>query len=258
MAITAVHYFLIRSMFENGLLPQGGAILEIGEANLYGDVAAETLAEDIRKYVADPVRRDKLLARHAELAASPQAWTRFDQAKLFYEVFFAPAQVQAIDFHGSPLAQKLDLNHPVKLDRKFDVSINHGTAEHVFDVAQVFRTMHDYTVPGGTMIHGSPFTGWIEHGFYTFQPTLFVDLAQFNQYQIRGIFVMDIAGRTVTPLNRREDVYQNARAGKIPRNSNLFVVLRKGMVDRPFQFPIQGYYRGVLPPAGVEAWLGMR
>jgi hypothetical protein len=108
------------------------------------------------------------------------------------------------------------------------------------------------------MIHGAPFTGWIEHGFYTFQPTLFVDLAEFNQYQIRGMFIMDIAGRAVTPLNRREDVYQNAKAGKIPQNSNLFVALRKGMVERPFQFPIQGYYRGVLPPEGVEAWQGLR
>jgi hypothetical protein len=33
MAISATHYFLIRSMFEHGLLRPGGALLEIGEAN---------------------------------------------------------------------------------------------------------------------------------------------------------------------------------------------------------------------------------
>jgi hypothetical protein len=259
MAITAVYYNLVRGLFEQGLLPQRGAILEIGEANMYGDVTIQNVDDDICKYVADPARRDQLLGRSAALASNRQnEWVLFDQAKLFYEVFFAPAQVQAIDFNGSPIAQKLDLNHPVKLDRKFDVTFNHGTAEHVFNIAQVFRTIHEYTLSGGLMIHEGPFTGWIEHGFYNLQPTLFFDLADVNHYELVAMYVEDSTARTAQPISGRSDVYDYARADKLPANSQLFVALRKALVDRPFEIPIQGYYRGILPPAGREAWMELR
>lgn len=259
MAITAVHYCLVRDLFEKGMLPQKGALLEIGEANMYGDVHSQVMGDDIRKYVTDPERRDRLLARLAELDANAQQkYILFEKAKLFYEIYYAPCEVQSIDFTGSPLAQKLDLNGPLKLSRKFELVINHGTAEHIFNIAQVFRTMHEYTAAGGTMIHEGPFTGWIEHGFYSLQPTLFFDLADFNQYEIRGMYVQDFTAQTALPLKDRMDVYDFAKAGKLPVNSQLFVVLRKSLLDRPFQIPIQGYYRHVLPESGMAAWLELR
>lgn len=259
MAISAVHYWLIRELFEKGMLPQKGALLEIGEANMYGDVPSQVFSDDIRKHVADPERRDGLLRRLAQLDENPQRkWDLFDRAKLFYEIFFAPTEVQAVDFTGSPIAQKLDLNGPIKLNRKFEVTINHGTAEHVFNIAQVFRTIHEYTVASGTMIHEAPFSGWIEHGFYNLQPTLFFDLAEFNQYEIRAMCIQDLPARTALPLKSRQDVIDLAKAGKIPGNSLLFVAFRKSRFDRPFQFPIQGYYRDVLPQSGAEAWKKLR
>ena len=258
MAISAVHYWLIRDLFEKGLLPQKGAILEIGEANMYGDVHSQIISDDIKKHVTDPERRDRLLRRLAELDESKDNFVLFEKAKLFYDIYYSPTEVQAVDFTGSPLAQKLDLNGPIKLNRKFDVAINHGTAEHVFNIGQVFRTMHDYTVAGGLMIHEGPFTGWIEHGFYNLQPTLFFDLADFNQYEIRGMVIEDFPTRTVLPLTSREDVYEFANARKIAENTSLFVVFRKSLFDRPFQVPVQGYYRGVLPQSGIKAWKDLR
>jgi hypothetical protein len=257
MAITAVHYFLVRDLFEKGLLPQHGALLEIGEANVYSDVAP-AIADDIRRYVTDPARRDRMLERHAELLKTPHRQILFDFAKLFYEMFFSPAEIQAVDFGGTAIARKLDLNEPIQLDRKFDVSINHGTAEHIFNIAQVFRTMHEYTVAGGLMIHEDPFTGWIDHGFFNLQPTLFLDLAEFNQYDIQAMYIEDFNARSVIPITSRQDVYDLARDGKIAANTSLFVAYRKSLYDRPFQIPVQGYYRGALPKTGAEAWMSLR
>ncbi len=108
------------------------------------------------------------------------------------------------------------------------------------------------------MIHEAPFSGWIEHGFYNLQPTLFFDLAEFNQYEIRAMCIQDLPARTALPLKNRQDVIDLAKAGKIPDNSLLFVAFRKSRLDRPFQFPIQGYYRDVLPQSGAEAWKKLR
>jgi hypothetical protein len=258
MAISATHHFIVRDLFEHGLLPKNGALLEIGEANWYGDLDALTLAEDIRKYVNDPVRRDALVKRLSSIVETRGKSARFDVAKIFYEIFFAPSELQAVDFEGTEIAQRLDLNHPIQLNRRFDVVINHGTAEHVFNIGQVFRTVHDHTLPGGLMIHESPFTGWIDHGFYSLHPTLFYDLADFNQYLVYGMFVQDLTAQSILQIRTREHVHELGKAKQLPENSMMLTVLKKSAADHPFQIPIQGYYRKALSESGMEAWRELR
>ncbi|MGD9722054.1 MAG: hypothetical protein AB7O59_09920 [Pirellulales bacterium] len=237
MAISAVQYAIVREMFRQGWLAQGGAILEIGEANWYGDADPHDLVAEIEQHVAEP-RRAALTARlHAAFALDPRV-TNFEVAKVFYEMFFAPTEMQAIDWNGSPQAHRLDLNDHLQLARRFDVVINHGTAEHIFNIAQVFRTMHEHTVPGGMMIHESPFTGWIDHGFYTLHPRLFFDLAEANGYRLRSMFVEDFAGRQAYPLASRESIAEMRLSRQLPENALLFVVFQKDS-DAPFQVPRQ-------------------
>ncbi|HTM54669.1 MAG TPA: hypothetical protein VL175_11605 [Pirellulales bacterium] len=257
MAISATHYHLIRDLFEHGLLPRGQALLEIGEANSY-DIDPATLTEDINRFVGDAATRAWLVSRLQAVAAGQGEFDKFEIAKIFYEVFFAPSERQAIDFEGTPSAHRLDLNEPVSLERRFGIVINHGTAEHVFNIAQVFRTMHEYTLPGGMMIHESPFTGWIEHGFYNLQPTLFYDLAHFNEYLVLGMFVQDLTNRTILQIRERDEIYEYIKARQFPENSMLFTVLVKSPHERPFQIPIQGYYRQSLSPIGMDAWQNLR
>ena len=244
MAISAAHYCVIRELFLAGSLPQGGALLEIGEANWYGDSDPQDLADEIQKYVTDPARRNLLLQRLADVLEKSDTWAKFDVVKICYEMFFAPSDVQAIDFHGSPIAQHQDLNLPVTLNRRFNVVINHGTAEHIFNVAQVFRTVHERTLPGGVMIHEGPFIGWIDHGFYTFHPTLFFDLAEANGYEITGMFVEEIGSVKVMQFGPRETVQLYVESQALPENAMLLVALTKGQDDRPFQVPRQHGYRG--------------
>lgn len=258
MAISTTHYYLVRSLFERGLLPRNGALLEIGEANWYGDIEPMALVDDINRYVTDPARREAIIQRLTQVAAGNDITRLFDIVKVFYDIYFAPTEHQAIDFNGTAIAKRLDLNVPVVLDRRFDAVINHGTAEHIFNIAQVFRTIHDYTVPGGIMIHESPFTGWIDHGFYTLQPTLFFDVAAANQYVILGIFITNINDRSVVQLPDREKLYELVKAKQIPDNTMLFTVFGKGGEDRPFQIPVQGYYSKALSESGMAAWRELR
>lgn len=230
MAISGTHYRLLASIKDK--LPSGGTLLEIGEANWYGDVAPDFPC-------TNPGRLH-------------------DVAKDFYAHLFAPSRIVSIDANGTPAALRQDLNASLDLAGElFDISINHGTAEHVFNIAQVFRSMHVHTAKGGLMIHESPFTGWIDHGFYCLQPTLFYDLAAANAYEVVKISIEHIEGGTIIELEDRDHVARLAAAGKLPNNSMLFVVYRK-LFDSPFKIPMQGYYARSLSESGMKAWGTMR
>lgn len=220
MAITATHCELLRSL----PIKCGSSLLEIGEANWYGDIDPESVG----------------LTRQENL---------FDIAKEFYHQWFAPERLVAVDINGSRSALRNDLNQPFDLGDRFDVVINHGTAEHVFNIAQVFQTMHDHCEVNGWMIHDAPFLGWIDHGFYCLQPTLFYDVALANCYEISLMAIHELKSKAILRLESRDHV---ARI-ELPMNSMLFVAFRK-RVQQPFVIPIQGYYSQTLSPAGNHAW----
>ncbi len=223
LAITSTHYDLFRRL----PLPRGGTLLEIGEANWYGDIDPAKIGEDYPEAV-DAVAQ----------AVASRNW--FNVAKAMYRAVFDPSENDAIDFNGSPTAVRHDLNQPLVDDKlwppQYGVIINHGTAEHIFNIAQVFRTMHDACAVGGLMVHDAPFRGWLDHGFYCLQPTLFFDLAAANNYELVTIAAHDFRSGQVIRIEGREI------GGYIfPDECHLFVCFRK-LFEQPFKIPMQGYY----------------
>ncbi len=229
MAISAPHHQLLSHL--KPLLPQGGSLLEIGEANWYGDVDPASVG---------------LVAKECQ----------FEIVKDFYQQLFAPARIVSVDMDG-PAAWKCDLNQPLPPLGLFDVIINHGTAEHIFNIAQVFRSIHDACKVGGLMVHESPFTGWLDHGFYCLQPTLFYDVAAANGYEVVSVDIEHIESRQTIPVWSREKMTELMISGAVPDNAMLFVVLRKKAAGQ-FRIPMQGYYAQSLSAAGKEAWEVLR
>ena len=84
MAISVPHYLVIRDLYRYGMLPQGGALLEIGEANWYGDIKPLSMIDDITRFVTDPVRRDALIARLRKIVETQPETYRFDVVKVYY------------------------------------------------------------------------------------------------------------------------------------------------------------------------------
>lgn len=135
-----------------------------------------------------------------------------------------------IDMDGKFGALKLDLNVATvndvhwEMDQviSFDIVTNHGTTEHVFNQANVFKLIHDMTKLGGLMIHAvpSPFFGK-PHGFYFYDETIFNDLAHANHYEIHQMY------RASSPAEPHELI---------------MVAMEKRYKDN-FKMPIQGLYR---------------
>lgn len=125
-----------------------------------------------------------------------------------------------------------DLNYvvdPLRLLGEFDLVTDFGTGEHIFDQAQVWRTLHDLTKPGGVIVFDRPAQGYQKHGFYLTTDSLFRDLAAANDYAILWL------ARTTTP---RGELIRGAfrrttehRSFRIPQQGRYHAQLRLGDAD---------------------------
>jgi len=88
------------------------------------------------------------------------------------------------DFEGCDLA--FDLNQagvPEEYRNYFDVIIDGGTIEHVFHLPNSLANIFEFLKIGGRVIHFSPSSNHVDHGFYMFSPTLFWDYYLANQFE---------------------------------------------------------------------------
>lgn len=258
MAITSVDYSILRRLHGMGAIPPRASVLELGEAEWYGDVALPVLSESIDDLVEDEGERERLHQRMADVVAANSPTRAWDLAKIFYAALFRFSRLVAIDFHGSEAALKIDLNYPVELNERFDVVLNGGTAEHIFDVCQFFRTVHEITRAGGLMIHHAPFQGWLEHGFYNFNTGLFWDLAAANGYTVLVFAYAEFNPPRIVELSKREDIISMEVKKKLGRNSILYVVFHKGSEETAFRIPRQAVYADSLSDYMVTAWHTLR
>jgi hypothetical protein len=258
MAITVIDYLVFRKLRESGLVPPNPDVLELGEANWYGDLPAQTLSEAIDDFVEDGESREKLHQCMVDTLCGDSPYKKWDLAKLFYKVFLNYSRIKAVDFNGTPDAAKLDLNHPVALETQFDVLINGGTAEHVFNVFQFFKTSHDVTRPGGLMLHTMPFCGWLEHGFYNFNPTFYWDLALANQYTVLMLAYAEVTPPKLVQLTGRKQIIEMARSGALGKDAGLYAVFKKAGSESEFRVPTQGVYAGILTDEMMAAWQALR
>ena len=191
MALSQPDVTMWTDLAERQLIPPSPRVLEIGQANWYGDIPPPPGCES-----DDP----------------------YEVARKWYRQVLDYSSIVAIDW-GAPDAIVLDLNEPALVGIEcFEIVINTGTTEHIFDQRTVFESIHDACTVGGLMVHAVPSQGWPNHGLYNYQPCFFEDLARANEYE--KLYVQY--------WWQRDDML-------------LYVVLRKTR-HAPFRVPIQGRY----------------
>ena len=134
---------------------------------------------------------------------------------------------------------------------KYGLTTNHGTSEHILDQRNTFKAIHDFTAPGGLMLHALPFTVHLEHGFFNYQPNLFDALARYNSYQTLGTRVgPDWSLSSLVPWEPRLLEFLTLNA----KTTHLLVVLQRKLHDTQFCIPIQGVYEPMLPESARERY----
>jgi len=104
------------------------------------------------------------------------------------EVFFRMLGIddqQSLDTSnrdGATIIHDLNKEIPADMRERFALVLDAGTIEHIFDVATVLRNIVNMISLNGIVIHFSPASNYINHGFYSFSPTLFYDFYSSNDF----------------------------------------------------------------------------
>lgn len=88
------------------------------------------------------------------------------------------------EYEGASLICNLNDDIPTTLYNKFDVVFDGGSTEHMFNVPKAFENYNKMLKVGGLIIHSLPSTGYLDHGFYMFSPTLLYDYYSQNHWNI--------------------------------------------------------------------------
>lgn len=84
-----------------------------------------------------------------------------------------------------------DFNYliPKEYVGKFDIVIDGGACEHIFNIAQALSNVNLMLSKNGIAYHAGPLC-WPNHGFYGYNPTLFADFYEANTCEILEMFLL--------------------------------------------------------------------
>ena len=228
------------------------SVIEIGPSHFWWD--GKGLQRFLKKYISDETKRKRFLGQ----LTMRKGRLEQDIALGFYELL-GITDYEAIDFGDAGATLKHDLNFPLELKRQYDVVADFGTIEHIFNIGEAFRTVHNLVRSGGVMVHGLPTFGGYYHGFYNIHAWTFKSLAYANDYEMIDLFyVHDIEVERARVEKRDfakfEDIknkevrlqhvkfffnyFSSVAKRKERTNSYILAAFRK-KTDREFVFPQQ-------------------
>lgn len=113
--------------------------------------------------------------------------------------------VQTLDWFDQRANYQHDLNQPVpsSLHERFDVLLDIGTIEHVFDTRQVFINYLSLVKLGGYLCLHVPVSGYYRHGLHTFSPDLIRGALEGNGCRISFVAFSDYRGTEVSENDLR-------------------------------------------------------
>lgn len=148
-------------------------------------------------------------------------------------------EVSTLDLFDRRADYQSDLNVPLPFQDPFDVLLDIGTIEHVFDTRQAFINYLSLVKVGGYLCLHVPVSGYYRHGLHTFSPELIRGTLSGNGCQIILATFSDYRGNDVDEEHLRGV------------DALMWVIARKTESVREFRNPQQAgwqeYYES--PPA---------
>lgn len=233
MGVSARVLSRILGLSDQGLLPPGTSVMELGAQQLHCKGAEAFLAEFISRIAArNPSMRNAPGIPPRELAGMVQGGFT---SKLLKACGY---QYAAIDIFEADDTILFDLNRqdpPAEMRNRYDLVTNFGTTEHLVNQYLALKTMHEITKPGGIMYHELPLSGFHTHGYFSYNPLLFNQLAEANQYEV----VMQAYGKNdvdfvPAPDYMRTNGYPDAGY----YDYGIEFIFRK-TADAPFRIPLE-------------------
>jgi len=121
-----------------------------------------------------------------------------------------------------------------ELRDKFDLVTNFGTTEHVINQYQSMKTIHDLAKPGGIIYHDVPMSGYLYHGYFSYSPVFFFDLAAANAYRV----VMQSYSKNPHPTDAAKYMTEHGYPDKSYYDCGIEFIFEK-LLPSPFHTPLE-------------------
>lgn len=151
--------------------PFSGSVATLGRQHVYlagGELQLMAKAAEVSLVsVETQLHRDPVLKAHGYLS---------DDSLYAMLGFSRSVRIDQSSYEAAD--EQLDLNTqetPEALCDAFDVVLDSGTIEHVFNIGQAMSHCLKMTRSGGRIIHLTPSSNAVNHGLYSISPTLYAD-----------------------------------------------------------------------------------
>jgi SAM-dependent methyltransferase len=184
LARAAVHLMLTEAVKR----PFSGSILTLGRQHVYVTAnEVQSMATQLGVKL-----RPMPVELHREPSLSAKGYVS-DDWLLRSLGFDQITRLDYSDYESSELI--FDLNEPqtpATLSHQFDVVLDSGTLEHVFDFAAGLRHCVRAVREQGRIVHLTPSSNCVEHGFYSVSPTLFADFYAASGFKVDRVWLCEI------------------------------------------------------------------
>lgn len=230
MGISVTLLSRILHLHEQGLLPPGASIMELGAQQLY----CRRKEAFLRTFIAKMAARNP--AVKLDQFSDAELRTLADGGFMSTLVKACGMQYAAIDIFEGDGTIVFDLNREVpapNMLNRYDLVTNFGTTEHVINQYLSLKTIHEITRPGGLIYHQLPLSGYYTHGYFSYTPLLFSQLAQANQYDV----VLEAYSKGLR-ADSPDFMVKNGYPDRECYDFGIEFILRK-TTDAPFRVPLE-------------------
>jgi len=165
-------------------------------------------------------RQISKLARRYGVKVDSSVFSHREYADRWFEIFLGAKSVTSLDYSQYEQCDIVhDMNYPVdpSCHEKFDVVIDGGTLEHIFNFPVAVENCMRMVKKGGSLFLFTIADNHTGHGFYQFSPELFFRIFQpANGYEIRDVILErhPYPGAELSPRTRCFSVVDPARVKK--------------------------------------------
>ncbi len=164
--------------------PLQGPILTIGRQCVYATVA------DIKRMLHEEDLTPHSIPAEEPVGTNIPAWSNspnsiYTSDRVFFTLLTdSPCfALDVSDYEGAEYVWDLNEKIPEHFAHTFNTVIDSGSLEHVFNVKEALMNMNRLATKNGRIIHITPANNYLEHGFYQFSPTLFIDYYGANKFK---------------------------------------------------------------------------
>jgi hypothetical protein len=162
-----------------------GPVITLGNQDTYASYADLVAMFEER---GCPISKPAEVTPHSSLLFE-QAYAERAREFVHARTFFAMLgideylDVDLLDDDRPIIHHDLNLPVPDELRDRFGLVFDSGTLEHIFDVRACLENITAMARVGGWVLHFSPASNLVDHGFYSISPTLFFDFYRANGFE---------------------------------------------------------------------------